>query len=80
MGTSGGSYEIFRNTIVSPRSFGIRFTYRTGSGHVIRDNEIFSPGNQSEAAFIYVGQNAASVEVLRNRTERERPIERTGLR
>jgi hypothetical protein len=80
MGTTGGSYEIFRNTIVSPRSFGIRFTYRTGSGHVIRDNEIFSPGNQSEAAFIYVGQNAASVEVLRNRTERERPIVRTGLR
>lgn len=80
MGTEGGTYEIFRNTIISPRGLGIRFTYRTGSGHVIRDNEIFNPGNRGNSPFIYVSPQAAAVEVYRNRTESDRTLERTSLR
>lgn len=80
MGTPGGSYEIFRNTIVNPRSFGIRFTYHSGSGHVIRDNEIFNPGNGGDSAFIYVGRTAAPVRVFQNRTVGNRAVERSELR
>lgn len=54
MGTPGEPYEIYNNTIINPKSQGIRFTYRPGTGHRIVDNVIVSAGRSGGSAPVYV--------------------------
>jgi hypothetical protein len=44
MGSSDGSYHIWNNTIVEPRSVGINFSYIYGSDNRIQNNIIVDPG------------------------------------
>ena len=75
LGTADGNYVVVGNTIVNPKSYGIRFSYRFGADNLIQDNIILNPGNTGDSPFISISRRAGSVNVLDNHTIRKVPPE-----